>query len=222
MKYFLDSAKIEEIRYAYDCLGIDGVTTNPRHIQASGKPFYAVIKEIAAEFKGKDFPISVEVNPNLTQHADIIREAEELARLSDNFCIKIGCTEEGLIAAKKLTENGIKVNVTLVFSPSQALQAGRLGATYCSAFIGWKESSGEEWLHYVSRIMNIYHTYQFNTEVIVAAVRNGNQIAQAAEVGADIVTAGLQVYKDSFYHPFTDYGTNIFVDSWNNTDTTSQ
>lgn len=219
MKYFLDSAKIDEIRYAYKNWGIDGVTTNPKHIMASGKPFYKVIREIAEEFKDIDFPISVEIDPNITEADKMIEEAKKLAKISDNFCIKIGCTEQGLVAAKKLIEDGIKVNVTLVFSPSQALQAGRIGSRFCSAFIGWKEASGEDCSNYLQDVVEIYRNFNFQTEIIAAAIRNGKQIAEAASYGVDIVTAGFDVYKKSFYHPFTDYGTNIFIEAWNKTDT---
>ncbi len=222
MKYFLDSAKIDEIRYAYENWKIDGVTTNPKHIMNSGKAFYSVIREIAAEFIGKDFPISVEVNPHIDKSEDIITEAEKIAEISDNFVIKIGCTEQGLTAAYKLLQKQIKVNLTLVFSPSQAIQVARAGAKYCSAFIGWKEASGEDCSGYLSDIVDIYRNYDFDTEIIAAAIRNGKQIAEAATYGVDIVTAGFEVYKKSFYHPFTDYGTNIFCDAWDKTDTSGK
>ncbi|SHE93487.1 MULTISPECIES: transaldolase family protein [Caloramator] len=218
MKYFLDSAKIEEIRYAYKNWGIDGVTTNPRHIQASGKPFLTVIKELAEEFEGKDFPISVEINPHIIDSKEMIEEAKGIAKFSKNFVIKIPCTEQGLIAAKSLEEMGIRTNVTLVFTPSQAIQAGRIGAKFVSPFIGWKESSGEDTFQYIKDIVDIYRNFNFKTEIIVAAVRNGKQIVDAAKMGADIVTCGFAVYKESFYHPFTDYGLNIFKDAWDNTE----
>lgn len=218
MKYFLDSAKIEEIRYAYKNWGIDGVTTNPKHILSSGKPFLAVIKEIADEFKDvEDFPISVEINPHLNKAEDMVAEAKKIAAMSDKFVIKIPCTEQGLIAGKTLTEQNIPVNMTLVFSPSQALQCARIGAKFVSPFVGWKESSGEDCFEYIDDIVEIYRNYGFETEIIVAAVRNGKTIVDAAISGADIVTAGFQVYKDSFYHPFTDYGLKVFQDAWDET-----
>lgn len=217
MKYYLDSAKIDEIRYAYKNWGISGVTTNPKHIKNSGKSFIEVIEELAKEFEGVDFPISVEINPNIKGHADMIEAGKEIASYSKNFIIKIPCNEEGLIAAKSLEENGIRTNVTLVFSPSQAIQTGRINAKYVSPFIGWKESSGEEAFEYIKDIKEIYNNFNFKTEIIVAAIRNGNQIAKAAKLGADIVTCGFDVYKDSFYHPFTDYGIEKFIDAWDNT-----
>ncbi|MHA1914568.1 MAG: transaldolase family protein [Promethearchaeota archaeon] len=218
MKYFLDSAKIDEIHYALDNWKIDGVTSNPKHIKDSGKPFYAVIKEFANDFKDIDFPISVEIDPHLEKAGAMVKMAKEIATISQNFAIKIPCTEEGLIATKKLVESGINVNVTLVFTASQALHVGRLGANYCSPFIGWQESSGVDCYGLISDIRTIYENYQFETEIIVAAVRNAKQIVDAALVGADIVTAGFQVYKDSFDHPFTDKGLKIFQNAWDETD----
>lgn len=220
MKYFLDSAKIDEIRYAYKNWGIDGITTNPKHIKLSGKPFLTVIEELATEFKDvEDFPISVEINPHLEKAEDMIDQARWISKKSSNFVIKIPCTEQGLIAAKTLTEEGIRTNVTLVFSPSQALQAGRVNSYFVSPFVGWKEVSGEDCSQYIKDIVDIYNYYEIETEIIVAALRNGKQIVEAAKAGADIVTAGFDVYKSSFYHPFTDYGNGVFQKAWDETET---
>ena len=218
MKYFLDSAKIDEIKYALDNWGIDGVTSNPKHVKTSGKSFYSVVKEFAEEFKDIDFPISVEINPHIANAKEMVVAAKEIAKISPNFVIKIPCTEQGLIATKELVEASVKVNVTLVFTTSQALQVGRLGAAYCSPFIAWQESSGVDCELLVSDIMQIYRNFEFTTEVIVAAVRNAKQIVDAARFGAHIVTAGFQVYKDSFEHPFTDKGLKIFQDAWDDTE----
>ncbi len=218
MKYFLDSAKIDEIKYALENWGIDGVTSNPKHIKSSGKSFYSVIKEFAEEFKDINFPISVEINPHIVNSKEMVASAIDIAKLSSNFVIKIPCTEQGLIATKKLVEAKIKVNVTLVFTTSQALQVGRIGAAYCSPFIGWQESSGVDCELLISDIMLLYNNYDFATEVIVAAVRNAKQIVEAGRFGANIVTAGFQVYKDSFEHPFTDKGLKIFQDAWDDTE----
>ncbi|MCX8059228.1 MAG: transaldolase [Spirochaetes bacterium] len=217
MKYFLDSAKIDEIKYAYENWGIDGVTTNPKHVMASGKPFKIVINELAKYFENKDFPISIEINPHLNDPNEMIKEAKEYSSYSKNFVIKIPCTESGLIAAKSLIKDGIKVNITLVFSPSQAIQAGRLGAYFVSPFVGWKESSGEKTIDYIKDIVQIYKNYNFKTEIIVAALRNGLQIVESAKAGAHIVTAGFDVYKESFYHPFTDLGLKRFCEAWDQT-----
>ncbi len=217
MKYFLDSAKLDEIIYAYKNWAIDGVTTNPRHILASGKPFRTVIGDLAAEFKGVAFPISVEINPHLEKAEDMVAEATKLAKVSDNFVIKIPCTEQGLIAAYSLVKKGIRINVTLVFSASQALAAARIGAEFVSPFVGWKESSGEDTEDFIADIVDIFDMYEYETEIIVAALRNGKQIVDAALCGADIVTAGFEVYRDSFYHPFTDLGLKRFSEAWDQT-----
>ena len=217
MKYFLDSAKIDEIVYAYENWGIDGVTTNPKHVLLAGKPFKQVIKELASHFEKIDFPISIEINPHLNNPDEMVKEAKEYASYAKNFIIKIPCTEVGIIAAKKLVKDGIRVNMTLVFSASQALIAGKIGAYYVSPFIGWKESSGEPTIQYIKDVVQIYRNYNFKTQIIVAAVRNGNQIVEAAKANADIVTAGFDVYKESFYHPFTDLGLKRFCDAWDAT-----
>jgi transaldolase len=218
LKYFLDSAKIDEIVYALENWDIRGVTSNPKHVKTSGKPFFTVVKEFAEKFGDLNFPISIEINPHIQKAEKMVEEAKKISKISDNFVIKIPCNEQGLIASKKLTEQGIKVNVTLVFTVSQALQVGRLNAAYCSPFIGWQEASGVNCTQLIYDIMQIYRNYGFDTEVIVAAVRNGNQIAQSAVIGADIVTAGFDVYKQSFEHPFTDKGLKIFQESWDATD----
>lgn len=214
MKYFLDSAKIDEIRYAYKNWAINGVTTNPKHVLTSGKSFSAVLKELVEEFEGIDFPISVEINPYLETAEEMVVAAEELVEMSDNFVIKIPCIEQGLIAAKLLNEEGVKTNLTLVFSAAQALQAGRIGCQYVSPFIGWKEERGEDTTQFINDIVEIYDNYDFDTEIIVAAVRTGKQIVEVATMGADIVTAAFDVYKTSFMHPFTDYGLKLFQDAW--------
>ncbi len=218
MKYFLDSAIMEEIRYAYENWGIDGLTTNPKHIMNSGKPFLTVVDEFASEFRGVDnFPISVEINPHLDDAKEMVAEGKKIAALSENFVIKIPCTESGLIAAKELGKEGIPTNVTLVFSPAQAIQTARIGATFVSPFVGWKENNGEDTKQYIQDIASIYKTYGFETEIIVAALRSGKQIVDAAKAGANIVTCGFEVYKNSFEHPFTDYGLNVFRNAWDNT-----
>ena len=217
MKFFLDSAKADEIRYARDMWNIDGVTSNPRHVRNSGKPFLVAVREIAQLFEGTDKPISVEVNPHHTEADAMVEEGLKLAAMSPNFVIKIPATEAGFKALWTLKDKGIRVNLTLVFSAAQALQAARLGATFVSPFIGWKEANGEEVSHLVGEIMRIYRNYDFKTEVIVAAVRNGRQIVEAAVAGADIVTAGFDVYKDAFDHPYTAKGLKIFTDSWDAT-----
>jgi transaldolase len=223
MKYFLDSAKLDEIQYAFENWGIAGVTTNPRHIQASGLSVKEAVSRIAgwvktAGLEGKEkFPVSVEVDPHLTLAEDMVKAAREIAALSPNFVVKIPCNEPGICASHKLEQEGIRTNVTLVFSPSQAVAAARNGAMFVSPFVGWKEASGDEAFEYIGQICDTFMVQGYDTQVIVAALRNGTHIAHAAALGADCVTCGFQVYKDSFYHPFTDYGLGIFKDSWDKT-----
>lgn len=217
MKFFLDSAIVDEIRYALEMWNIDGVTTNPRHVQASGKPFLEVIREIGGLFGGTDKTVSVEVNPHQTDYKLMVDEGKRLANLSENFVIKLPATEPGFKALAVLSAEGIRVNLTLVFSVVQALQAMRLGATYVSPFIGWKEANAEETRTMIEEIVTIRNNYLFETEVLVAAVRNGRQIADAAVAGADIVTAGFMVYKEAFEHPYTDAGLVKFQNFWDQT-----
>jgi transaldolase len=217
VKYFLDSAIVSEIEYAWEHWGIDGVTTNPRHILNSGKPFHTVIREIAAVFAGVRFPISVEIDPHLDTAEAMIEEAVRIASISENFVIKLACTEQGLAAARKLKREGIETNVTLVFSTAQAIQAGRIGARFVSPFIAWKEANGEDCGQFIREVTTVYRNYGYSTEIIIAAVRTAKQIVEAAVAGAHIVTAGYQVFLESFAHPFTDRGIELFTDAWDKT-----
>jgi transaldolase len=217
MKFFLDSALVNEIAHAVEMWGIDGVTTNPRHVSVAGKPFLTTIREIADLFKGTDKAISVEVNPHHVTHEAMVAEAETLAAMSPNFVIKLPATEAGFKAITLLKEKGIRSNLTLVFSAGQALQAMRMGAYFVSPFIGWKESNSEEILGMVQDIVTIRDNYEFSTEIIVAAIRNGRQIVDAAVAGADIVTAGFAVYQDLFDHPYTQMGLGKFQSFWDQT-----
>ncbi len=225
MKYFIDSAKIDEIKLAYNTFGIDGITTNPKHVMLSGKPFLTVVRELACwvlqegiEGYGT-FPISVEINPHLDTADKMIEEAEKIADMSSNFVIKIPCTEEGITAARALEKEGIRTNLTLVFSAAQAIIAAKNGSLFVSPFIGWKEDNGENCKEYIDNIVRIYKNYGFygKTQIICAAVRTPKQIVDCAVSGADIVTAGLAVLTESFRHPFTDKGLDVFADAWDNT-----
>lgn len=214
MKFFLDSAHINEIEYALKMWNLDGVTTNPRHVQSSGKPFLTVIREIGNLMAGTDKTVSVEVNPHHTEYEKMVAEGEKLAAISPNFVVKLPATEAGFKAIAVLKEKGIRTNLTLVFSASQALQAMRMGAFFVSPFIGWKESNGEETQSLIQDIVTIRDNFGFTTEIIVAAVRNGHQIVDSAVAGADIITAGMDVYKDAFDHPYTHMGLKKFADFW--------
>ncbi len=228
MKFFLDSAKIDEIKEAYNTFGIDGVTTNPNHIMNSGKSFYECLDDLANFVKEnkiegyEKFPISVEINPHLTDVDEIVKQASEISSMCKNFVIKIPCTSYGVAASRILEAKGVRTNLTLVFSASQALYAAKNNCLFVSPFIGWKESSGEEAIDYIYDIVDMYKNYGFynKTEIICAAVRTGHQIVECAKAGADIVTCGLQVYKDFMYHPFTDYGLAKFQASWDKTKVT--
>jgi transaldolase len=217
MKFYLDSAMIDQVRYAHQMWNIDGVTSNPRHVRTSGKPFLTAIKELAKEFEGTDKPISVEVNPHHTKPEVMVEEAIKLAAMSKNFVIKLPATEAGFKACSLVSQRGIRVNLTLVFSAAQALQAARMGAAFVSPFIGWKEANGEETGEFIAEIVEIYRNYDYKTEIIVAAVRNGRQIVEAALAGADIVTAGFDVYKEAFDHPYTANGLALFSEHWDAT-----
>lgn len=218
MKFFLDSAITTEIRYAFDMWDIDGITTNPRHVQVSGKPFLKVIQEIGEIVAGTDKTVSVQTNPH--EHANyqaIVGEGRKLAKMSPNFVIKMPCTEDGFKACKILADEGIRSNLTLCFSAMQGLQAMRMGAFYVSPFIGWKEGNGENTAQFIEDLVDIRDNFSYKTEILVAAVRNGHQIVEAAAVGADIVTASFDVYKESFAHPYTDVGLKRFQGFWDQT-----
>jgi transaldolase len=217
MKFFLDSAMADEFSYALDTFDIDGVTTNPRHVQVSGKPFMEAIQDIAELVKGTEKTVSVEVNPHIMDPDQMVAEGEKLAAISPNFVIKIQCVEPAFKAIKTLAEKGIRVNCTLIFSAMQALQAMRSGAFYISPFIGWKESNAEDIQQFIQDVVIIRDNFGFDSEIIVAAVRNARQIADAAVYGADIVTAGLKVYQDGFEHPYTTKGIQLFSDFWDKT-----
>lgn len=225
MKYFLDSAKLEEIQYAYQTFGIDGVTTNPRHIMLSGKPFVNAVQDIADWIKSEGldgyerFPVSVEINPHLDQADEMVAEARKIAAISPNFVIKIPATEAGITAAKKLEEEGIRTNVTLVFSAIQAMLPAKNGSLFVSPFIGWKEANGEDCRAYIKNLVQIYKNYGFygKTQIICAAIRTPKQITDCAAAGADIVTTGLGVYQDSMKHAYTDQGIKTFIDAWDQT-----
>jgi transaldolase len=225
MKYFLDSAKMDEIREAYETFGIDGVTTNPRHIQASGKPFLTAIQDIADWIRAEGlegyekFPVSVEINPHIDDADEMVSEAKKISAICKNFVIKIPATEAGVTAARRLEKDGVRTNVTLIFSPAQAILPAKNGSLFVSPFIGWKEANGEDCRQYIRDIVEIYKNYGFygKTQIICAAVRTPKQFVDCAVAGADIVTAGLAVYKDSMKHAYTRQGIETFQDAWDNT-----
>lgn len=226
MKYFLDSAKLDEIKYAYETFGIDGITTNPKHIMNSGKPFLTAITDIAEWLKEEglegsplDFPVSVEINPHLDDAAEMVEEARKIAAISPNFVIKIPCTEAGITAARRLEKEGIRTNVTLIFSPSGAILPAKNGSLFVSPFIGWKEANGEDCRQYIEDIVTIYENYGYigQTQIICAAIRTPKQIVDCAVAGADIVTCGLDVFKETMKHAYTRQGIETFCEAWDHT-----
>lgn len=217
MQLVLDSADVAEVRHAIENWGLDGVTTNPRHIRASGKPFRAVIQEIAELVVGTPVPVSVEVNPHLNDWRAIVAEGVELSAISPNFVVKVGAGEAGFKAIRELSAAGVRTNATLIFSVAQAWHAARSGATYLSPFLAWKEAHGDDPKRLISEIVTMLSRQGYRSQVIAAAVRNARQIGAAALAGAHAVTAGFDVWRDSFTSPYTDHGHNVFRAAWDAT-----
>ncbi|ADY72792.1 transaldolase [Desulfurobacterium thermolithotrophum DSM 11699] len=209
MKFFIDTADINEIKAAMEMGMVDGVTTNPTLISKTGRPFLEVAKEIVETVPG---PVSLEVVSLDAQ--GMINEARQLAKFGDNVVIKIPMTTEGLKAVKTLSKEGIKTNVTLVFSPLQALLAAKAGATYVSPFVGRLDDIGHDGMELISQIVQIYDNYGFNTEIIVASIRHPQHVLQAALLGADIATIPFKVIKQLAKHPLTDIGLERFLEDW--------
>ncbi|AHI04551.1 putative translaldolase [Bdellovibrio bacteriovorus W] len=209
MKFFIDTAEINEIREANKRGWVDGVTTNPSLIAKAGKPFHDVIKEICKEISG---PVSAEVIS--LQSEEMLKEGRELAKLASNVVVKVPMCEEGMIAVKKFTAEGIKTNVTLVFSPMQALLAAKAGATMVSPFVGRLDDIGADGMLMVQQVIQMYQNYDFQTEVLVASVRSPMHIQIAAEMGADIATIPFKVMQQMTHHPLTEKGIQQFLADW--------
>jgi transaldolase len=210
MKFFIDTANIDEIKEANDMGMVDGVTTNPSLIAKEGRDFEEIIKEIC---KIVDGPISAEVVSTDTE--GMLKEARKLSKIHNNIVVKIPMLVDGLKATRKLTEEGIKTNVTLVFSPLQALMAAKAGATYVSPFIGRLDDISQEGLLLVEQIVEIYSNYAFDSEIIVASIRNPLHVLESALMGADIATIPFNVLSKLAAHPLTDKGLKAFLDDWN-------
>ena len=210
MKFFIDSADVNEIKMANDRGWVDGVTTNPTLIAKSGRPFFDVIKEICTLTTG---PVSAEVIA--LDSAGMIREGKELASIAKNVVVKVPMCEEGMVAVKKFTEMGIKTNVTLVFSPIQALLAAKAGATMVSPFVGRLDDIGQDGMMMVNDIVDMYQNYDFTTEVLVASVRSPMHIQHAALMGAHIATIPYKVMQQMTGHPLTTKGIDMFMADWN-------
>ncbi|MBU4344478.1 MAG: fructose-6-phosphate aldolase [Desulfobacteraceae bacterium] len=210
MKFFLDTANIDEIKEAHSMGMVDGVTTNPSLIAKEGRDFEEIIKEICAIVDG---PISAEVISLDTE--GMVKEARHLAAINDNIVVKIPMTIDGIKATRKLSSEGIKTNVTLVFSPLQALMAAKAGATYVSPFIGRLDDLASEGMLLIEQLVEIYSNYAFDTEIIVASIRNPLHVLDAALIGADIATIPFNVLAKFAAHPMTDKGLKAFLDDWN-------
>ncbi|CAD7837986.1 MAG: Transaldolase (EC 2.2.1.2) [Olavius algarvensis Delta 4 endosymbiont] len=210
MKFFLDTANIDEIKDAHSMGMVDGVTTNPSLIAREGREFEEVIKEICAIVDG---PISAEVISTDTE--GMLKEARHLAALHKNIVVKIPMTVDGIKATCQLTKEGIKTNVTLVFSPLQALMAAKAGATYVSPFLGRLDDLSQDGLQLIEQIVDMYANYAYETEIIVASVRNPLHVLESAMMGADIATIPYSVLAKFASHPLTDKGLKAFLDDWN-------
>lgn len=209
MQFFLDTANIEEIRSAVEWGLVDGVTTNPTLVSRENQPFEPLIREICETVDG---PVSVEAVSQTGE--EMIQEGKGLAKLHENVVVKIPMTIEGMKAVRNLESDGIRTNVTLVFSPLQALLAAKAGASYVSPFVGRLDDIAEPGMELVENILLIYDNYEFSTEVIVASIRNPIHALEAAQMGADIATIPFKVLKQFAHHPLTDKGIKSFLADW--------
>jgi len=209
VKFFLDTANVDEIRTVNEWGILAGVTTNPTLVAKEGRDFEAVIKEICSIVDG---PVSAEVLA--TDAAGMVREAETYASWAPNVVIKVPLTAEGLKATRALANKGIKTNVTLIFSPNQALLAARAGATYVSPFLGRLDDISFDGMQLVRDVVEIFWTHDIETEVIAASIRHPLHMVEAAKAGAHIATAPFKVYQQMLHHPLTDIGIKRFLEDW--------
>jgi len=209
MKFFIDTANIDEIREANQMGMVDGVTTNPSLVAGEGRDFEELIKEICSIVDG---PVSAEVIS--VETGKMVSEAEKLASIHQNIVVKIPMTIDGIKATRQLTEKKIKTNVTLVFSALQALMAAKAGATYVSPFVGRLDDLSSDGMLLVDQIVEIYDNYAYDTEVIVASIRNPLHVLDAALAGADIATIPFSVLSKLTSHPLTDKGREAFLKDW--------
>lgn len=209
MKFFIDTAEIDEIRALSKTGMVDGVTTNPTLIAKSGRKFMDVIAEICDIVPG---PISAEVTA--TEADAMIKEGRKLAKIAKNVAVKLPLTVDGLTACKTLRNDGTMVNVTLCFSANQALLAGKAGASFISPFVGRHDDIGFDGMALIADIRQIYDNYDFGTEILVASVRHPIHILESAKIGADVMTAPPAVIKALFNHPLTEKGIQGFLADW--------
>ncbi len=210
MKFFIDTANIAEIREAAALGVLDGVTTNPSLVAKEGKDFRALLEEICSIVDG---PISAEVVS--TDAPGILKEGRELAKIHKNIVVKVPLIKEGLKAAKVFQQEGIRTNVTLCFSASQALLAAKAGATYISPFIGRLDDISQSGMDLIQQIVTIYRNYGYGTQVLVASVRHPMHVVEAAMIGADVCTMPFKVIDQLVHHPLTTSGLEKFLADWN-------
>lgn len=210
MKFFIDTANINEIKEAQSFGILDGVTTNPSLVAKEGKDFRLLLDEILSIVDG---PVSAEVIS--TDFEGILKEAREYAAIHKNIVVKVPLIKEGLKAVKLLSSENIKTNVTLCFSPTQALLAAKAGATYISPFVGRLDDISTDGMDLISQIIQIYRNYKFDTQVLVASIRHPLHVVQAALMGADVCTIPFNVIDKLFNHPLTDLGLEKFLSDWN-------
>lgn len=211
MKFFIDSANIDEIREAASLGILDGVTTNPSLVAKEGKNFRQLLDQILEIVDG---PVSAEV---VSTEADgILKEARELAAIHENIVVKVPLIREGLKAVRTLTGEGIRTNVTLCFSPTQALLAAKAGATYVSPFVGRLDDISQDGMELIQQIVTIYQNYDYRTEVLAASIRHPLHVLQAAMMGADVATIPFKIINQMFKHPLTERGLEQFLADWKN------
>jgi transaldolase len=209
MQFFIDSADVGEIKKALSMGLCDGVTTNPSLVAKTGRKFSEVLKEITELVPG---PVSAEVTA--TDYEGMLREARHYAKVADNVVVKVPLIVEGLRAVRTLSEEGIRTNVTLCFSPVQALLAAKAGATYVSPFVGRLDDISEDGMALIAQIVEIFHNYDFATKVLVASVRHPIHVLEAARIGADVATIPYNVIEQLAKHPLTDSGLKKFLADW--------
>jgi transaldolase len=206
MKFFIDTANLDEIRKASSMGLLDGVTTNPSLAARESAPYREILKEICKIVPG---PVSAEVIS--TDYDGMMKEADELIKIADNIVVKIPSILEGLRAIKSLNERGIKTNATLIFSPLQALMVAKAGASFCSPFVGRLDDVATDGMKLIAEIVQIYQNYDYDTEVLVASVRHPMHVVQSALLGADVCTMPYGVLSQLMKHPLTDIGLEKFI-----------
>jgi len=213
MKFFIDSADIDEIRGLAETGLADGVTTNPSLVAKTGRDFLEVLREICETVAG---PVSAEVTA--TDFPTMVAEGHKLAAVADNVCVKVPLTPDGLKACRALSDSGVMVNVTLCFSPAQAILAAKAGAAFVSPFVGRVDDVGGDGMQLIAEIVEIFAQYpEFATEVLVASVRHPMHVVEAAKLGADVATLPPKVLRQMFAHPLTDKGLAAFLADWEKT-----